>query len=139
MKIKGFLVLIFLFLTACSRPAVLGADAPADAVPNIVGDYGINGVSSNGTEYAGTMTIQPGDTAGQYKLQWIITGGIHEGTGVLDGNILNIEWTSLSSVAGQTSGAGVYTVTVNGELYGNRTTDGEQGSAAETCYPNKKP
>ena len=139
MKTIRFLVLILLLLTACSKPAALGADAPADAVPDIVGDFGVNGVSSNGTEYAGTLTIQPGSAVGQYKLQWIITGGIHEGIGVLDGNVLNFEWSSLSSVAGQSSGAGVYTVTVNGELYGSRTTDGEQGSAAETCYPNKKP
>ena len=140
MKTIRFLVLILLFLAACSRtPAQLGADAASDAVPDLLGDYALNGVSSNGTAYAGTLTVQPGDAQGQFKIQWLVTGGIQVGTGILDGNVLKVEWKSLSSVAGETSGAGSYTVTVNGELYGKRTTDGVPGSAEETCYPNKKP
>ncbi len=131
-------VLVLLFLAACSQPAKLGSDAPANAVPDLVGDYGLNGISPNGIEYAGTVTVQPGDGAGQYKIQWLITGGIQEGTGILDGNVLKLQWKSLDSVAGQTSGTGSYTVTVNGELYGKRTTDGVDGSSTETCYPNKK-
>ena len=140
MKIIRFLVLIVLFLAACSRtPAQLGEDASPDTVPDLVGDYAINGVNSTGSEYAGTLTIQPGDTQGHYKIQWLVTGGVQVGTGVLDGNVLKVEWKSLSSVAGETSGAGSYTITVNGELYGKRTTDGIPGNVEETCYPNKKP
>ncbi len=132
-------LLITLFLTACTgQPAALGADAAPGSVPDLVGDYAINGVSPDGVAYGGTLTIKPGDTPGNYRIQWLVTGGIQEGTGVIDGNVLKVQWTSISSVAGETSGAGSFVVTVNGELYGNRTTNGVQGSAQETYYPNKK-
>ena len=140
MKTIRYLVLIVLFLAACSRtPAALGEDAAPGSLPDLLGDYALNGVNASGSAYAGTLTIQPGDTPGQYKIQWLVTGGVQVGTGIVDGNVLNVEWKSLSSVAGDTSGAGTYTITVNGELYGKRTTDGMPGSVEETCYPNQKP
>ena len=129
MKIIRLLVLLMLLLAACSNgPAPLGADAAPGALPDLVGDYALNGVNASGTEYAGTLTIQPGDKDGQFKIPWLVIGGIQTRTGVLDGNVLNVEWKSLSSAAGDTSGAGSYTVTVNGELYGKRATNGLAGS-----------
>jgi hypothetical protein len=91
---KRISILIFLLaigLSACARnkPAPLGADAPADNVPNIVGSYAVNAFDPTGEEYGGTLTITEGGQPNEYKFQWLISGGIQEGTGTLAGNKLN--------------------------------------------------
>jgi hypothetical protein len=68
----------------------------------------------------------------------LISGGIQEGTGTLEGNQLIFTWNSLAGTDQEVSGAGVYTVTVNGELHGTRSIDGVETPGTETAYPNPK-
>ena len=142
MKRISILILLFaISLTACGRrtPAPLGTDAPADNVPDIIGSYALNANDPTGEQYGGTLTVFAGDASNEYKLQWLISGGIHEGTGSLEGNQLTFTWHSVSGTDQDVSGIGTYTVTINGELYGTRFINGVETPGTETAYPNPKP
>ncbi len=136
-----FLVIIMVIaLSGCTAKEKGGpttADAPPDAVPEIVGKYAVNGVDPLGTEYGGHLTIQQGEKEHEYLMQWIVVGSIQEGTGVLVGNQLFVEWRSVEGVARKTQGEAVYTVTLAGEIYGTRTVDGYSGVGEEIAFPNK--
>jgi len=138
-RINILILLLAIGLSACMRkpPAALGADAPADKVPNIVGSYALNAIDPSGEQYGGTLTITSGTKPNEYKLQWLVSGGIHEGTGTLEGNQLTASWRSISE-AEDISGIASYTVTVNGELYGTRSIEGVEPTGSETAYPNPK-
>ena len=140
-RIVILLLLLAFSLIACGRkpPAPLGADAASDNVPNIVGSYALNANDPTGEQYGGTLTVFAGESPNEYKLQWLVSGGIHEGSGTLTGNQLTFTWHSVSGTDQDISGAGMYTVTVNGELYGNRSVEGVDNSFVETAYPNSKP
>jgi hypothetical protein len=138
-KIFILILLLNILLVACGRtPAPLGADAPADKVPNIIGEYAVNGFDPLGEEYGGRLTITAGGRPNEYKMQWLVTGGVHEGIGVLEGNQLTVKWKTLTGPIENVSGSGVYTVTINGELYGARSIDGMEKPGTETVYPNPK-
>jgi hypothetical protein len=139
MKKLNLLFLILAFaLSACRRgdPAPLGADAPADNVPNIIGEYALNATDPTGEEYGGSLFITAGDAPNQYNLTWLVSGGIHEGTGLLEGNRLTFTWASMEGTDQDLSGEGVYTVTVNGELYGENYVHGVEEPGLEAVYPN---
>lgn len=141
MKRISILILVAaISLSACGRnkPGPLGADAPAGNIPIIVGSYAVNALDPTGEQYGGTLTITEGGQPNEYKFQWLISGGIQEGTGVLEGNQLTFTWNSLAGTDQDVSGTGVYTVTVNGELYGIRTIEGLEIPGTETAYPNPK-
>lgn len=139
-RISILILLLAIGLSACGRKpsAPLGADAPPDKVPNIVGSYALNAFDPTGTEYGGTLTITKGDQPNEYKMQWLVSGGIHEGTGTLEGNQLTATWHSFSETDAPLTGTASYTVTVNGELYGTRSIDGLDTAGTETAYPNPK-
>jgi hypothetical protein len=133
------ILLVALMLASCSRSRgrIAGADASPGAVPDLAGDYVLNGVDPEGNEYGGVLTILPGAEAGRYDLQWVVTGSIQEGTGILDGNRLRLEWrSSPADPTRRTQGRGAYTVTTLKELYGTRSVDGAEGEAAEKAFPN---
>ena len=135
-----FLLLAFA-ITACfprRDPAPLGADAPVDNVPDIIGSFALNATDPTGEQYGGTLTIFAGDAANEYKMQWLVSGDIQEGVGTLAGNQLTFTWKSISETDQYLTGHGVYTVTVNGELYGERYIDGVDGPGIESAYPNAK-
>jgi len=135
-----FLLLAFA-ITACfprRDPAPLGADAPVDNVPDIIGSFALNATDPTGEQYGGTLTIFAGDAANEYKMQWLVSGDIQEGVGTLAGNQLTFTWQSISETDQYLTGHGVYTVTVNGELYGERYIDGVEGPGIESAYPNAK-
>ncbi len=143
---KRILILLVLLvtLTACGRrgePAPLGADAPADNVPDIVGEYALNAEDFMHEEYGGTLIITATGKPNEYQFQWLVSGGIQEGIGKLEGNKINVTWKSVDTGAGESlSGTASYTVTVNGELYGTRTIEGVmEEPTKETAYPNPKP
>ncbi len=142
MKKLTLLALLLAFtLTACfprRKPAPLGAEAPADNVPDITGSFALNATDNMGERYGGTLTVFAGDALGEYKLQWLVSGDIQEGEGTLEGNQLTFTWRSVSGTDQYLSGHGVYTVTVNGELYGERFIDGVEGPGIESAYPNSK-
>lgn len=133
-------LLAALLLSCCSRnnPAELAPDAAPGAVPALSGDYAVNGINAVGSDYGGTLSIWAGEEADTYRMQWIITGSIQEGTGYLDGNVLVGKWETLNSITGFAQGTITYTVTTNGELYGFRSIDGVAGQGQETAYPNDK-
>jgi hypothetical protein len=135
------LMALALTLTACfprRTPAPLGADAPADNVPNILGSYALNATDGLGERYGGTLSVFEGDAPNEYKLQWLVSGDIQEGVGTLEGNQLTFTWQSVSGTDQFLSGNGVYTVTVNGELYGERFINGVEKPGTEAAYPNAK-
>jgi hypothetical protein len=137
-RISILILLLALSLSACARnkPGPLGADAPADNVPNIVGSYALNALDPTGEQYGGTLTISAGTQPDEYKFQWLVSGGIQEGTGALEGNHLTFTWNSLSGTDQSISGVGEYTITIDGQLYGTRTIDGVEAPGTETAYPN---
>lgn len=140
-KLSLLSLLLALTLTACfprRDPAPLGADAPIDNVPDIIGSFALNANDPTGEQYGGTLTIFAGDTANEYKMQWLVSGDIQEGIGTLAGNQLTFTWQSISETDQYLTGHGVYTVTVNGELYGERYIDGVEGPGIESAYPNAK-
>ena len=139
--LRIFTLLVLLAAGACSArsgPAALSADADPAAVPDLTGDYALNGVNAVGSEYGGTLSMWAGDDPGSYRMQWIITGSIQEGMGYLNGNVLTAEWHTLNSITGDARGVITYTVTTKGELYGFRSIEGVSGLGQETVYPNQK-
>lgn len=139
-RISFLLLLLALTLTACGRkpPAPLGADAPADHVPEIIGAYALNAEDATHERYGGSLFITAGSQQGEYNLQWLVSGDIQEGVGTLEGNQLSFTWKSVEGTDQHLTGHGVYTVTVNGELYGERFVDGVDQPGTESAYPNPK-
>jgi hypothetical protein len=110
---------------------------PGDTIVDgegILGVYTVNGVDPLGIEYSGTVTIAPTDEPDIVAIEWIVTGGIQEGTGRLDGNTLSVDWRTVSA-ATETSGTGIYTIGPDGVLTGERTTVGTEGVGTEEIFP----
>jgi hypothetical protein len=140
---KKFCLLVLLVfmvcLTACSEEddySPKAADASPDAIPNLVGEYAVNGFDPMGTEYGGRLSVRPGETETQYLMQWIIVGSIQEGVGILQGNQLLVEWKSVEGMAA-TQGQARYTITEAGELYGSKTVAGLETEGSEIAFPNE--
>jgi hypothetical protein len=133
------LALLILALAACAnreRPSITGEDASPDAIPDLVGSYSLNGFDPAGNEYGGVLIIEAGTKPGEYAMQWLITGAIQVGTGVLVGNQLQAEWRSTGGMEIDARGAVTYTITTKGELYGPRTAEGYDGEGTEIAFPN---
>ena len=131
--------LLIVAVSACTtreRAQIKGEDASPDALPTIVGSYSVNGFDPLGTEYGGNLTVTPGDTAGQYRLQWIITGSIQEGEGQVEGNKLIVQWRTVEGMGPGASGVTTYTVTTLGELVGTRQVEGQGKLGRENAFPN---
>jgi len=135
------LIVFFLlstFLVGCTKgDGEIGADALPGAVPDILGTYVVNGVDHLNNEYGGHLTITAGKHPGEYKFQWIIVESIQEGIGTLDGNQLLIKWQNIDNPDTTYNGEVIYTITENGELYGKRTVNEQNGEGQETAYPNQ--
>jgi hypothetical protein len=132
-------LLITLIVTACSsrnEPGEMAPDADPNDLPNLVGTYVVNGIDPLGDEYGGHLTITPGDKTGTHHLQWIVVGGIQEGTGIVKGNQLLVEWQTIEGVQDAT-GTAIFTITETGQLYGIRTANGLDGEGEEQAYPNQ--
>ena len=134
------LLSIILLLAACSarsttKGKITGADAQPGAVPDIVGSYSVNGLDPIGTEYGGNLTIKSGASPTEYLLQWIVTGSIQEGIGMLNGNQLRVEWRTIEGTK-PSSGVTTYTVTSKRELYGDRAVTGLPRIGTENAFPN---
>jgi hypothetical protein len=135
----ALLLVLVLTLGACSsrdRGKIKGADASPDAVPSLLGTYAVNGVDPLGVEYGGTLSIMPGPGPTQYALQWIVTGSIQEGIGIVRGNQLLVEWRTIEGMGNGASGVTTYTITTEGELYGARTVVGQERAGQEDAFPN---
>ena len=133
------LLVVLALLSACSDDGegeIKGADASPGAVPVLAASYTVNGVDPQGTEYSGNLQVRPGDAAGTYALQWIITGSIQEGFGQVQGNQLLVHWRTVDDIGLDVTGLTTYTITTEGELYGPRTVDGVPGAGEERAFPN---
>lgn len=133
------LMLLLILLSACStreRSNEMAPDADPDKVPDLVGEYAVNGLDPLGQEYGGRLTISTGDQSETFNMQWIVVGSIQAGVGVLKGNQLLVEWQSVESSTSQSRGTAIYTVTEDGELYGTRIVDDYPEEGTEQAYPN---
>ena len=132
---------LIMALAACSatKGKITGRDADPAVVPDLAGEYAVNGTDGAGSEYGGRLSIRPGDATGHYRLQWIVNESIQEGAGAVEGNKLTATWQSVHDQSAQTlRGVAAYTITDKGELYGSRTVDGAAGNWEEKAFPNKK-
>lgn len=138
---KRYMIAIILLFsifgcTARNIPGKMASAADPTNIPDLVGTYVVNGIDPIGDEYGGHLTITSGDDFGTYNLQWIVTGGIQEGFGVVKGNHLLVEW---HSIEGATPARGTvkFIITETGQLYGTRTSENLQGEGQEQAYPNQ--
>jgi hypothetical protein len=128
---------VLLFSLTAGGVAMCGL--PGDSLDDgegIVGTYVVNGVDPAEIEYSGTVRIAEGDAAGEYVVQWTVTGAIQEGVGVLDGDTFTVEWRTITGGRGDTStGTAVYTVGDDGVLRGTRVIDGSDAAGTEEIFP----
>ena len=128
---------VLLFSLTAGGVAMCGlpGDTLEDDREGIVGTYVVNGTDPSDVEYSGTVTIRESDVAGEYDVQWIITGAIQAGTGVLEGDRFRVEWSTVSGGRGDSGGTAEYTVGDDGVLSGTRTIAGGPGSGTEEIFP----
>jgi hypothetical protein len=102
---------------------------------DLEGDYYINGIDQKGNEYGGSLTITATSDPDVYEMQWIITGSIQSGVGILSDEELVAEWGALEGFDSSSQGRAVYRITPGGELIGERTVTGEDGVGTEEAFP----
>ena len=141
---KRYLLIMFIVLAllvgACStreRSKVLGADAVPEDIGELTGTYVVNGFDPTGIEYGGHLTVTAGNQPGSYQMQWVLAGSILAGTATLDGNQLLIDWVSVDQRETPSQGTALYTITVDGELYGERFVEGYDNPGTEEAFPNQ--
>lgn len=134
--------LVFLYVTALPGDLPVGREAEG----GLLGVYTVNGVDDTGAEYSGTMTIADVDASdGRYDVEWIITGAIQRGTGVVEGDRFVTDWEVVASADDTIAGRTVYELDADGApVRGERTlvdagggglpTPGVVGAATETVF-----
>ena len=136
-RLTSLIIVSLVVLSSCSASDSLrhGQDAlPAD-VGSLAGSYVLNGIDPLGNEYTGHLKITAAGRSGSYDLMWIVTEGFQEGLGRIQGNTLEVEWHTSDQAALTAAGTGSFTVTIDGELYGAKRVDGDEGEWRETAYP----
>lgn len=123
-------LLIAAIFTSCAFPEQ-GFDG------SLAGTYYLNGVDPEGTEYGGTLEIMATDQPDVYTVQWIITGSIQTGTGTVTGNEFDVEWEVMEGYNSDSHGTAHYEISSEGELNGERTVAGEEGTGTEEAFPIK--
>ncbi|MEA3511765.1 MAG: hypothetical protein U9R51_10055 [Actinomycetota bacterium] len=131
-------IALLIATTACAAFPQQGADPSGE----IVGTYYVNGIDSREIEYGGRLEISAADEPDRYELQWIITGSVQLGTGVLDGDVLDAKWSTIEGLVTQegvdhSSGTVTYTIASDGTLNGIRTTAGLTETGTEEAFPVK--
>ena len=86
------------------------------------GRYRVTGRNPNGTQYAGTLVMSR--QGNRYQLNWRVGSSSFRGTGILQGNILPVDWGQSAPV--------VYAVAADGSLKGLWST----GQGEETLTPD---
>jgi hypothetical protein len=139
-----FLGLALSLLAACQRGGTvaelesIGQPADPATIESIAGNYVVNGFDPLGTEYSGYLSVAPTDTPDTYAFQWIVTGSIQQGTGTLEGNQVEVAWSTVENFE-PSSGTTTYTITTYGVLDGTRSVEGYEATGTETAYPNQPP
>ena len=112
------------------------AGTPVRDGPGITGTYVVNGFDPLGTEYSGVVVITAGAHPNQVLMEWLVTGAIQEGVGIIDGDSLSVEWSTLEGPRGDAAGTATYTVADDGVLTGTRTISGVDGVGTEEIFPD---
>ena len=123
-------------LVALSGGGLAMCGLPGDTIDDgegIVGTYVVNGVDPTGVEYSGTVTIEP--LGGDYRVQWIVTGSIQAGVGELRGDVLTVDWVTVTDARGTSSGTAEFVVGDDGVLRGERFVDGVDEPGTEEIFP----
>ena len=147
--IGAFLAMLY----SCALPGEL-AVGRLDDREGLTGTYTVNGIDPTGVEYSGTLiildaadavdratdraddgTADAGIPDDALRLEWIVTGAVHEGIGVVAGDELTVEWRTVSSGAGGGEGTATYRIRADGSLVGTRHIDGVDTAATEEIFP----
>ena len=88
--------------------ALLAAAPIAQAQQHILGDYFAYGRNADGSAYSGTVAIS-GNANGTVTVDWSV-GSVYSGVGVLNGDVLTVEWGA--------DHPAFYIVMPDGELHG---------------------
>jgi hypothetical protein len=118
-------------VAACAVPGSTIRDGPG-----LAGTYVVNGVDPLGVEYSGTVIIGRASDPGAYRVEWIVTGGIHEGVGTQAGERFIVDWATVSGPREGATGTAEYRVEADGRLVGTRTVDGLDGVGTEEIFPD---
>lgn len=130
MRTLSIIVVLGFALTSCYWPIAQGDRSQPG------GDYVVNGVDPDGNEYGGFLSIKLTETPNEFDMQWVVTGTVQEGHGVLDGTRLEVEWETLDEFEVTSSGTGTYELADDGVLRGTRTVDGSDGIGTEEAFPD---
>lgn len=123
-------LILGMVLAGCYVPSAQGDRS------RLGGDYVVNGFDPDGIEYGGVLTVEPGETAGEYVLHWVVTGAVQEGHGRLSGDLLEVEWEMLDGFEVQARGTATYRLRDDGSLVGTRTVEGSSGTGTEEAFPD---
>lgn len=86
----------------------LVARAPIDPLPSPRGAYNVIGQNPNGSRYTGRVAIVP--VGNRYRFDWRVGSTAYQGVGMLEGNIMVVEWGGGTPV--------VYALAADGSLKG---------------------
>lgn len=132
------LAITAVILIALSAGGLAMCGLPGDSLDDgegILGTYVVNGVDPTDVEYSGTVIISGGDAPDRYDVQWLITGAILGGDGVLTGDRFVVEWATITSPRGESTGTADYVIGDDGVLRGERRIDGVDGVGTEEIFP----
>ena len=117
-------------LAGCSFPGATIEDGPG-----LIGTYVVNGVDPGGFEYSGTVVITATDDPDRVAIEWIVTGAVQTGEGVITGDTLDVEWRTISGSQADATGTATYTITTDGRLVGTRTVAWSDVVGTEEIFP----
>ncbi|MFV0526683.1 MAG: hypothetical protein ACK5RL_19540 [Acidimicrobiales bacterium] len=127
--IVAFLVMLY----SCALPGDLavGRDDPS----GLSGVYTVNGLDPVGTEYSGTITIRDTDTADVYDVEWIVTGAIQHGRGVVTGDRMAVTWDEVNNATGRGTSDTEYVIAPDGSMTGTWVAAGFDQPGTEEVFP----
>lgn len=130
--IVGFAALV-LMVYACALPGELSVGRDDDE--GLSGIYTVNGLTPDGAEYSGTLTVLATDDPRSFDIQWLVTGARQEGTGTLRGRVLSVAWTEVDNATGQGTGPIEYQLADDGSMVGTWFVDGFDQPGTEDVFP----
>lgn len=130
--IVGFAALV-LMVYACALPGELSVGRDDDE--GLSGIYTVNGLTPDGVEYSGTLTVLATDDPRSFDIQWLVTGARQEGTGTLRGRVLSVAWTEVDNATGQGTGPIEYQLADDGSMVGTWFVDGFDQPGTEDVFP----
>lgn len=128
LSVIAFLVMLY----ACALPGDLAVGRDDGGLPGV---YAVNGVDPTGQEYSGTIVIKSTDSVDRFAVEWIVTGSIQLGVGVLAGDRLTVDWSEVNNATGQGTGTIVYEIMDDGTMSGTWRAAGFDEPGTEQVFP----